>query len=120
MTYKGLKVTWLHRKTVDCAENFLIKYQFSLYNCRWKPTVQTRPSTRTTFPQFDDTKSVGPKSAGESTTKGKEDEPSPTEKVAPVPETTDNETTNETKEPKNVESQKQITSPTFPVAIINL
>ena len=75
--------------------------------------VQTRPSTRTTFPQFDDGKSVGPRSADASTTKGTDEEPSLTEKEAPVPETT---------EPTNVEveSQKQITSPTFPVAIINM
>ena len=72
--------------------------------------VQIRPSTRTTFPQFDDSKSLGPRSAGDSTTKGTE-EPSATEEEAPPPENT---------EPTNVEGQKQITSATFPVAIINL
>ena len=67
--------------------------------------VQKRPSTRTTFPQFDETKSVGPKSAGESVHEVTETAPTPPPEDDPVPES---------------EGLKATTPSSVPVAIINL
>lgn len=70
--------------------------------------VQKKASTKTTFPQFDDGKSLGPKSAGESVPAT--GIPSPVEAVpAPVVDRVESE----------VDEHKPVI-PTFPVAIINL
>ena len=65
--------------------------------------VQKRPSTRTTFPQFDESRSVGPRSAGES-----------------VCETTTTELPPQEDELTDSDLQKTNTSTSIPVAIINL
>ena len=71
--------------------------------------VQKRPSARTTFPQFDESKGAGPKSASEGKTTGES-----------VNETVTTELPlHEDESPEN-DRQKTSTPPSVPVAIINL